>query len=122
MRPAASSSLISTSSRRPRRSPTRSAAALVRASSALSDRPPATGPFRAGHPPVRVFSEARLHRAADGTVHAADHSSGAAVWDVYVERLGAVELAARVGPADTSALVPVGRIEVRPLPFYSGPR
>ena len=68
-----------------------------------------------------MFSEVRLHWAADGTVHAADHSSGAAAWDVYVERLGAVELAARVGPVDASGGVPVGRIEVRPMPFYSGP-
>src|SRR5918998_2080888 len=88
----------------------------------MSDPPSGTGWFPARHPPVRVFSEARLYRAADGTVHAADHSSGAATWEVYVERLGAVELAARVGPADTSAGVPVGRIEVRPLPYYSGPR
>jgi glycosyltransferase involved in cell wall biosynthesis len=88
----------------------------------MSDRRLGTRSILARHRPVRVFSEARLHRAADGTVYAIDPSSGAAAWDVFVERLGAVELAARVGPADAAAGVPLGRIEVRPLPFYSGPR
>lgn len=70
---------------------------------------------------VRIFSEVRLHRAPDGQVRAVDASSGAAAWDVYVERLGAAELAARVGPTEDSG-VPVGAITVHPLPFYSGPR
>ncbi len=73
-------------------------------------------------PLVRLFSEARLHRAVDGVVYALDASSSAAAWDLYVDRLGSVELAARVGPPSPAASVPIGRIGVCPLPFYAGPR
>jgi phosphatidylinositol alpha-1,6-mannosyltransferase len=70
---------------------------------------------------VRIFSEARLHQNS-GTVLAIDRNWGAASWDGYVDRLGAVQLAARVGPPDPVAHVPVGRIEIHPLPYYLGPR
>ena len=87
----------------------------------ISDRRHA--PFRSvAQPLVRLFSDARLHRNPDGVVQALDVSSAAVAWDVYVDRLGSVELAARVGPPDPAACLPVGRIGVRPMPFYSGPR
>lgn len=73
-------------------------------------------------PLVRIFSEARLQRVLGGAVHAVDYASGAGAWDMYVERLDDVELAARVGPTTDSTGVPVGKIRVRALPFYSGPR
>lgn len=73
-------------------------------------------------PRLRIFTEARLQRVSQGAIHAVDYSSGAAAWDGYVERIGAVELAARVGSNDGSTGVPVGRIQIRAMPFYSGPR
>lgn len=78
--------------------------------------PPAASPL------VRIFSEARLQRVLGGAVHAVDYASGAGAWDMYVERLDDVEVAARVRPATDSTGVPVGQIRVRALPFYSGPR
>lgn len=73
-------------------------------------------------PVVRIFSEVRLQRDIGGFIEALDHSSGASAWDVYVEQLGAVDLAARVAPTDGTFGVPLGRIAVHPLPFYSGAR
>ena len=84
--------------------------------------PHSSGAQPAGHASVRLFSEARLHRNPDGAIQALDVSSAAAAWDAYVDRLGSVELAARVGPPNPAACLPVGRIGVCPLPFYSGPR
>ena len=81
-----------------------------------------TAPCSRVWPAVRIFSEARLQRHTDGTVHVVDVSSGADAWDVYVDRLGAVDLAARVAPPDGTIGVPLGRMSVHALPFYSGPR
>ena len=75
-----------------------------------------------GQPLVRLFSEVRLHRASDGGIRAIDVSGSEYAWNRYVDRLGAVELVARVGPPDSLADLDVGRIHVRPLPYYSGLR
>ena len=87
----------------------------------MSDR--RATPFSSvAQPFVRLFSEARLYRNPDGAIHAVDAINAAAAWDAYVERLGSVELAARVGPPNPAACLPIGRIRVCPPPFYSGPR
>lgn len=70
---------------------------------------------------VRIFSESRFYVGRDGNTFAIDQANGWATWDHYVGELGDVELAARVGPAEGAATVPVGRMPMFPLPFYHGP-
>lgn len=79
----------------------------------------ATRPHR--HPRLRIFSEARLHRGSDA-VMALDPASGPAIWAQYVDRIGDVELVARVGPATDEARIPLDGIDVFPLPYYHGLR
>lgn len=73
------------------------------------------------HPRLRIFSEARLHRGSDA-VMALDPASGPAIWAQYVDRIGDVELVARVGPATDEARIPLDGIDVFPLPYYHGLR
>ncbi len=72
--------------------------------------------------PIRIFTEARLYDDGAGGVVALDRASSSGAWTSYVAHLEAVQLAARVGPANPRAHLPIGEIPIYRLPFYQGPR
>ncbi|GAA3607351.1 glycosyltransferase family 4 protein [Microlunatus ginsengisoli] len=77
-----------------------------------------------GSAPIRIFTEARLYREPAGGFVTLDRSSADGAWRPYRDRWADAQLVARVGdvrPGDDDALS-VGPIEVRPLPYYTGPR
>ena len=78
------------------------------------------GPRRPA-PTVLLFSEARLHPGPDGGVRAIDLANGPAAWGSHQERLPGARLAARVGPPDPRAEVPLGDLPVHPLPYFHRP-
>lgn len=82
---------------------------------ALRARPSSSGP-------IRIFTEARLYDDGSGSVVALDRASSSGAWTSYVAHLEAVQLAARVGPPNPRAHLPIGEISVYRLPFYQGPR
>lgn len=71
--------------------------------------------------PLRVFTEARLHHGPGAGIYAIDAASGDATWRPYSDIVGPIELAARVGPPEVDAVIPLGDVDVRGLPYFHGP-
>lgn len=75
-----------------------------------------------GGPRLRVFSEVRIHRGPDGSFRLRDQAD-ASVWRLYADGpglVGGVSLAARVGPLNPAATMPVADVAVHELPWFEG--